>query len=292
MNTLTPYVHKYVTGRRARGEITRSTAADYRWTLHGLVESYGERPLNLFGPAAIDRWLETVGHLADATRREYLSRVRKFCQWLVKEGKIRVDPTTHVGTIHQARRSPRVLTRAQVNELLASRPDARSKAIMWLMVGCGLRCCEVARLRVEDYDPVARTIVVTGKNNHERALPVPAQVAYWLDRYLEEVGIVAGSLIRSELNPVKGLSPKTLSGYLRAWMLAAGVKARPMDGRSAHALRRTAATEVADTGADLRVVQEMLGHERIETTARHYLAHVTLAQMREAMEARTYGDAA
>lgn len=286
MSTLTPHISTYLNGRRLRGEITPETARDYRWKLAGLDQSYGDRPLHMFGPAAIDRWLESIGHHAEATRREYLSMVRGFVRWMVATGKLRTDPTAHVPAIHQAKRSPRTLTVAQVATLLRVLPDARSRAVVWLMIGCGLRCVEVSRLRVEDYD--GRTITVRGKRGHERTLPVPVRVAAAVNAYLEQTGVTAGPLIRSELVPSHGLAAKTLSGYVRGWMLAAGVKTMALDGRSAHALRRTCASDIADAGADLRVVQEMLGHARLETTAAHYLRRVTMQQMREAMEGRAY----
>lgn len=286
--TLTPYLHQYVHQRRSRGEISASTASDYRWTLRSLADSYGDRPLRMFGPAAIDRWLADIAHLSDSTRREYLSRARMFCGWLVGTGKLRKDPTGHVPRIRQARRAPRTLLQGQVAQLLAAAPDDRARALIWLMVGCGCRCIETARLQVEDYDPHGRTITVVGKNSHERTIPVPDEVAQALDRYLDVTGVTAGPLIRSELCPSHGISAKTISGYMRQWMIRAGVKARPYDGRSAHALRRTAASDVADRGADIRVVQEMLGHQRAETTIRHYYRRVTMAQMRDAMGGRSY----
>lgn len=289
METLTPYLHQYVRGRKARGEITATTARDYLWTLSGLAESYGQRPLRMFGPAAVDRWLEQIGHLAAATRREYLSRARMFTRWLVDTGKVRADPTSHVPPVRQARHAPRTLTAEQVGDLLrALTPNRRGAAVVWLMVGCGLRCCEVARLHVEDYDPRGLTVTVTGKANHERTIPVPVEAAAAVDRYLDHVGVTAGPLIRSELVPSRGLSAKTLSTYMRGWMLAAGVKRGAYDGRSAHALRRTAASDVADRGADVRVVQEMLGHQRVETTVKHYYRRVTVQQMRDAMSGRSY----
>lgn len=286
MSTLHPDIQRYVTGRRARGEITASTAADLRWTLAGLDRSFGDRPLGMFGPAAIDRWLESVGDLADATRREYLSRVRGFCRWMVAAGKLRTDPTAHVPTIRQARRAPRTLTTDQVGRLLTALPDRRARAVVLLMIGCGCRCVEVATLRIEDYD--GSTITVKGKRGHERVLPVPGVVRAGVDAYLEEVGSVAGPLIRSQVRPAHGLSERTLSHYVRGWMRTAGVKSRALDGRSAHALRRTAASDVMDRSGDVRAVQCMLGHERLETTARAYLRPVTMLQLRDAMEDRTY----
>lgn len=276
----------YVAGRRARGEIRENTAADLRWTLAGLDRSFGHRPLEQFGPAAIDRWLASIGNLSDATRREYLSRARGFCQWLQSTGRISNDPTAHVPTIRQARRAPRTLSMEQVAALLKVVPDRRARAVVLLMVGCGCRCAEVARLRVEDYD--GRTITVRGKSDHERSIPVPAAVAKALDAYLDEIGVVAGPLIRSQLQPTRGISPATLSHYVRGWMRDANVKTRALDGRSAHALRRTAASDVMDASGDVRVVQAMLGHERLETTARSYLRPVSQEAMREAMSGRPY----
>jgi integrase/recombinase XerC len=292
MHTLTPHVTMYVTGRRARGEISRQTAADYRWTLTGLVESYGDRPLRMFGPAAIDRWLEDIGHLSECTRRQYLSRVRGWCRWMVAQGKLRTDPTSHVPAIRQAQRAPRTLTVQEVGRLLRAVPDPRASAVLQLMVGCGLRCVSVARLQVEDYDPASLVLRVSAKGGAEYDIPVPVEAARALNRYLDEVGSVAGPLVRSVLTPSRGLSPKTLSGYVRAWMRHAGVKVRPLDGRSAHGLRRTAASDVMDLSGDIRAVQSMLGHSRVETTARHYLRPVSMQQMRTAMAGRDYVGAA
>lgn len=286
MHTLTPHVTMYITGRRARGEITQTTALDYRWTLNGLVESYGDRPLRMFGPAAVDRWLESIAHLAPSTRREYLSRVRCFSQWLVAQRRVRADATAHVPAIRQARRNPRVLTPQEMRALLAVLPDRRAHAVVRLMDSCGLRCCEVARLHVEDYDPTGRVVSVRGKASHERQVPVPLSAAVAVDAYLDEVGTTAGPLIRSGLRPSHGLSPRTLSGYVRGWMRDAGVKVRAHDGRSAHGLRRTGATALADHCSDPRVLQQFLGHERSDTVYRHYVRRVTFDRLREAVDAR------
>lgn len=289
LTTLHGEIAAYVRGRRSRGEITASTASDLRWTLSGLDRTFGHRPLSQFGPAAIDQWLASISRLSDSTRREYLSRIRGFCQWLAAEGKVKGDATAHVQPIRQARRAPRTLSADQVASLLRVLPDRRARAIVLLMVGCGCRCGEVATLRVEDYD--GHTVTVTGKNSDERVIPVPFEVAAALDAYMDETGVVAGPLIRSVLNPSRGLSARTLSHYLRGWLRDAKVKTRALDGRSAHALRRTCASDVLDHSGDVRAVQAMLGHARLETTARSYLRPVSMDQLRTAMEGREYGAA-
>lgn len=288
MGTLTPLIARYTADRLARGEISRETARAFRWSFVHLVESFGHRPIAQFGPKAIDRWLAKIGHLAPATRREYLSRVRGFAHWLISEGLIRTDPTLHVPPIRQPRTQPRTLTEAEVGRLFAVLPDARARAIVWLLVGVGCRCVEVSRLTVGDYDPQRRTILLVGKAGHERVLPVPAEAAEALDAYLGELGAPGGPLIRSTTVPSAALCPKTIGTYVRRWLRAAGVKQGLLDGRSAHGLRRTAASDVMDRTGDIRVVQEMLGHARVETTARSYLRRVSMEQLREAMEGRSY----
>lgn len=142
-----------------------------------------------------------------------------------------------------------------------------------------------------DYDPAAATIEVTGKGLHERVVPVPGEVAAVLDRYLSTVGVMSGPLIRSSRIPSRGLSAETISTYVSRWMADAGVKVGRWDGRSAHALRHTAASDVLDVCGDLRVVQAMLGHEHLSSTS-IYLRRAKLDQLRAAMEGRDYGQAA
>lgn len=289
--TLTPYVHRYITGRVRRGELAELTGRAYRLKLMGLAESHGRYSVEQLGPKAIDRWLERIGHLAPATRRDYLSIVRGFCRWLAAEGKISGDITAHVPLIEQPRRAPKTLTVAEVGRLLMYvRNDPRSTLIVWLMVGLGLRCCEVSRLRVEDYDPGRNgqgVVRVIGKAKHERVLPVVGAVTPALDSYLDTVGCTGGPLIRT-IGGRDPLAPHTISKYMRRWMYGAGVKVRAYDGRSAHGLRRTAASDMMDLTGDIRAVQEMLGHSDPETTIRYYLRLVSMQRLRESMEGRDY----
>lgn len=287
-NTLTPHINEYLRGRVARGEIKARTARELTYPLDGLARSFGARPLNRFGPAAIDRWLESISRLAPGSRCQRLSTVRGFCRWMVATGRITADPTRHVPAIKQPRRIPVTFTEREVSQLIARLDTTRARAIAWLMVGCGCRCVEVSRLVVSDYDPAALTLVLAGKGGHQRMVPVPSQVAAALNVYLDEIGWISGPLIRSEIDLRSPLMPRTISMYMRRWMAAAGVKRGPLDGRSAHCLRRTAGSDVMDRAGDVRIVQAMLGHARIETTAKYYLRPVPLDRLREAMEGRTY----
>jgi site-specific recombinase XerD len=292
MSTLTTYTTTYIGERRRRGEITARTAKGLRYALDSLDVSFGNRPLTQLTPRAIERWLETVGHLAPSTRRNHLGAARGFCRYLVARDLIAEDPTAHVARIRQPRSVPRALSPADVGRLWLALPDERARAIVALMVWCGLRCVEVARLQVTDYDPVAGTIRVVGKGMHERELPVPVETRAVIDRYLASVGgVMSGPLIRSSRIPSRGLSEATISTYVSRWMETAGLKVGRWDGRSAHALRHTCASDVLDVCGDLRVVQEMLGHAHLSSTA-IYLRRAGIGRLREAMDGRDYGGAA
>ncbi len=288
--TLWPLAHQYVLGRQRRAEVNSRTAGNMIGHLTSLDRSFGRRPMSQLNRRAIERWLETIGTRAPETRRNMLGTVRGFCRWLVREGVVDEDPCKDVARIRRPRTVPRAMPSADVGQLIDACPDQRARAIVALMVGCGLRCIEVSRLLIQDVDPAARTISVVGKGDHERVLPIPSFVHREVMDYLNVVGVPAGGpLIRAHRTPA-GLSAGTISTYVSRWMDDAGIKHGPYNGRSAHALRHTCASDVLDGGADLRTVQELLGHAQLSSTA-IYLRRAHIGQLRDAMEGREYRSA-
>lgn len=276
----------YVAGRWRRGEVGAPTRDALIYTLSTLATVCGDRPVGQLGPAMIDRWLEVIADRAPTTRRNMISRVRGFCRWLVAEGHLRRDPTSHVVQPRVPRRVPVTLSPVQANTVRMAALDLRARVVLGLMLEVGCRCVEVSRLQVHDYDPDGRTVFLRGKADHERVLPVPALVATLLDELLATERLTGGHLIRSRTNPAEGLKAATLSHYVRGWLIDLGVKRRAFDGRSAHGLRRTCGSELMDACGDVQLVQAVLGHARIETTARYYLRPVPATRMREVMALR------
>jgi site-specific recombinase XerC len=287
MSTLMPYVDRYLAQRRNQGTLTADSVRNQRCVLYGLASSFGQRRVALLSRRDIDRYLETIGHLAPATRRQRLSTIRTFCGWLVTNGTIRRDPTAGIPSIRQPRHVPRALPDAAVVAVFGALPDLRAQAIVACMVYLGLRCCEVSRLELADFDPVDGLVAVRGKGGHERVLPVPDECASILRRYTATQPTSGGPLIRSKRNPSLGLAPNTISGMVSEWMAAAGIKQRARDGVSAHAARHTAASAVLDRCHDVTVVQRMLGHAHLSTTS-IYLRRAGLDALRDAMEGRSY----
>lgn len=283
LRTLTPHTRRYLRERRAQSTYSRKSIESVRGRLDTLDQSFGRRPLRDLNRRAIERWLASLEHLAQSSRSSYLASVRTFTKWLVEDGVIRTDPCAGVRPIPRPRSVPRAQTHQAVVATLAACVDDRDRAIVWLMVGLGLRRAEVARARWEDYDPQGKTLLVRGKGGHERFLPVTGEVAEALARlHLRP----SGPIIRAKNHP-RPISIEWVGKRAGELMAEAGLKRGPYDGVSGHALRHTAASDVLDQCHDLRVVQAMLGHQHLSSTS-IYLRRADIGQIREAMEGRRY----
>lgn len=280
-------VRVYLAERVARGEIRRITAQGMDAPLQGFARVCGRRPVDKLSKRDVERYMETIGtRLAPASRRNHLFVISGFCDWLVDRKLLRSNPTRTIERPRVPRRNPRAIEADQVARLLSMCADTRARLIVMLMVQEGLRCAEVCMLEVGDISWQHQTLRVVGKGGHERYLPITDETRETLDGYLAEHPATTGPLIRSFSNPDRGIRPGTLSHYLAAWMLDAGVKRSGGDGVSGHALRHTAATDMLRNGAHLRDVQHALGHAHLVTTER-YLPQL-VGDLREAMGGRRY----
>jgi integrase/recombinase XerC len=282
---------RYLTERVRHGTLNPLTARNYRSSLTGLAAAFGDRPAGELTTEHLEGWLASRTGLSAATRRGDLTAAIGFCAWLRRHGHVEVDPSLDVPRIRQPDPMPRALDAEAVAAVLRVCPDSRARAIVWLQVGLGLRCGEVSRLRVADWTRSSETLRVRGKGGRQRELPVTRAVATAVAGYLAEHPAPpwpAAFLVRSYRRPWASLAPDTISGLVSEWMRAAGIKAWPRDGVSAHALRHTCATDVLVRSKDLQAVSEMLGHRQLQTTA-IYLKHANLSRLREAMEDRDYG---
>ena len=285
MGTLTRPITQYLAERKASGSYGPKSISVVRHRLYSLDKSFGDRPMRDLTDVAVLRWLGQLDHLAAASRAAYLASARAFGGWLVKRRMVKVNPCEGIDRPRVAKTVPRAQSSDAVAAVLDACETNRDRAIVLLMVGCGLRRMEVAGLRWEHYDPRARTLLVAeAKNGKERVLPVPSAVV----AVLESLGVRgSGPVIRSEIDGRSPILPRTIGQRVVAIMRAAGVKHHAHDGVSGHALRHTAASDVLDRCRDLRVVQEMLGHSDLKTTA-IYLRRASVTQLREAMEGRDY----
>jgi integrase/recombinase XerC/integrase/recombinase XerD len=210
--------------------------------------------------------------LARATVARKLAAIRSLGEHLVRTGAATQNPAELLPSPKRDSRLPRVLGPDQAAKLLdripASGPlEVRDRAMLELAYACGLRAAEIRGLRVDDVDFETESVRVHGKGNKERVVPIgePAQKA--LRRYLDRARpALAG---RAGAEPAMFVSKRgrplhtsDIRRRLERWVREAGIAA----GVSPHVLRHSFATHLLEGGADLRSIQELLGHSSVSTT--------------------------
>lgn len=208
---------------------------------------------------------------APASVSRMISALRKFYRFLLREGAISADPMTKIDTPKRAKHLPATLSSQEVDALMA-KPDTdkplglRDRAIFELMYATGLRVSEVVDLRLDQLHLAMNLLQVTGKGDKERLVPISPQATQWVDRYLQE----ARPKLLKRVQPKNVFvnfhgGPMTRQGIwknLKAYIASIGIE----KDVTPHTLRHSFATRLLENGADLRVVQELLGHSDISTT--------------------------
>ncbi|MDQ3641788.1 MAG: tyrosine-type recombinase/integrase [Actinomycetota bacterium] len=279
-STLGALALAYVDERKRRKELMPGSVKTVRHALSLFVRSAGwDLQAKRLRPHHIEKWMEE-GDRGPNTVRHQLSIVKTFCKWLLKRGHIKVDPSVDIASPRLPRYLPRGLQTPQVASTFEKAPDTRATLILSLMTQEGLRCCEVSSLQFGDVDTAQRLLLIRGKGDHERVLPITTATWSAMEAYLAEHPAKAGPLIRSLSRPTKGIGARHVSVLVASWLHDADVPA------TAHALRHTCATDLLRRGAHLRDVQRVLGHQSLATTQR-YLPWV-VHDLRETMEGRDY----
>lgn len=281
----------YLRARTARHGLARQSRVTYAYTLDGLASHLEARRVPLDAPAdevviQVDAWLESKAWSA-TTCCTVLGIVRPFLDWAAVRGFVADGITRQLRNPRLPRTLPRAQPAAAVARLLAVVPDARARAVVLLEAQCGLRRAEVAGIHMTDLDLNAGSVLVRGKGGTERMVYLSDETAQAVRAWLVERGTAPGYLISSYSHPGQRISPSWVGKLMVGWMNEAGLKSMPRDGVSGHALRHTAATAMLRGGANIRVVQEALGHANITTTARYLRADDE--EVRKAMRALSYG---
>lgn len=283
-------VTRYIAERKKLGHLTAGTARGNFYVLVRFSDSVGtEVQLSRLKREHVRKWL-LARNASPGTVRHELSVVRAFCKWAVEEDLLRKDPTLGIRPPKQPRLEPRSLNRGEIAEVLLH-AGTRERVMVLLGVQEGLRIGEIARLTTDAIDKERSTAFIVGKGGHERWVPLSEETLKAIDRYLTVTPAGPGMpLLRSTVHPWKGLTVKYLSELMGKLMREAGVKKRARDGKSAHSLRHSCASDMLDQGADLRDVQEMLGHANLSTTANAYAKRRSSdVRLRKAASGRTYG---
>ncbi len=256
--------------------LSRNTLAAYRRDL----TLYAQWLADQQPPLALDSTAEhhLQGYFAarhaqtratSANRR--LTVLRRYFHWALRERRITVDPTVRLQAARQPLRVPKTLSQAQVEALLNA-PDLgnplglRDRTMLELMYASGLRVTELVTLKTFQLGLNEGVLRVMGKGSKERLVPFGEVARQWLDRYLQEgrSAILAGQQTDDLFVTQRGSGMTRVMFWVivKKWAQVAGITA-PL---SPHTLRHAFATHLLNHGADLRVVQLLLGHADISTT--------------------------
>ena len=266
--------------------------------------SQRQQPLQWLGLTRADfrGYLRFLGHqqLGRAAVQLRFSALRSFYRRLVRAGKLAASPIQEIALPRKEKRLPQFLTVTQMETLLAAplrelanlraRTDQpvdavsylRDAAMLEVIYSCGLRISELCALRVEDVDGTELLVRVRGKGKKERQLPIGKPAWAALARYWAAMGEPPAQeqpvflLDAQKLTPVY---PRLIQLRLKHYLAAAGLD----PSLSPHKLRHSYATHLLDAGADLRSVQELLGHENLATT--QIYTHLTTARLRKVYDA-------
>ncbi|MEO3692490.1 site-specific tyrosine recombinase XerD [Roseateles paludis] len=252
------------------GLSTNSQAA-YRRDLAGLLASIQPRPLDACTETDLLAYAVThaAGKATSANRR--LSAFKRYFRWALREGRIQADPTLKLTPARQPLRVPKLITEAQVEALLRA-PDVdtplglRDRAMLELLYASGLRVSELVGLRSVHVSLKEGVLRVTGKGAKERLVPFGEHASEWLERYLADArpAILQGQGSADFFVTARGaaMTRQMFWILIKRYALQAGITA-PL---SPHTLRHAFATHLLNHGADLRVVQLLLGHADLSTT--------------------------
>lgn len=253
------------------------------------VRAYGAdlRQLSLFvgedggfDPQTLQRFLRTYGG-SMKTRARKLTALRQFAKFARRRGWIDSDPTEMLDAPIRRRSLPKSLSAQQAAKLLDQAPEtqaeARDRALLELMYSAGLRASEVVGINLPDIDWRERSLRIRGKGSKDRIALFGETAMSALKDYL-----AVGE--RSPDGPLflghsgRRLTTRTVQNIVKRWAQSAGLPSEV----SPHTLRHSFATHLLDNGADLKTVQQLLGHESLATT--QVYTHVSIERLKAAVE--------
>jgi len=270
--------------QNASEHTVRNYGADLHEFLTYLTPPAGEPPAPRdFDPLLIREWMAHLygQELSTLSIRRKLAAVRSLLRFLLREGEVKKNVAKLVRTPKAPKTLPRVPTEEQTNSLLDSvaaekieRPHPkRDRAIFEMLYGCGLRISELCGLNLDDFDLSSRWVLVRGKGKKERQVPYGGKAAEALEHYFGERRAAAGENAVFVNHAGKRLTDRgarrIVSFYAR--FLAGDTSLHP------HSFRHAFATHLLSAGADLRSIQELLGHSRLSTTQKY--TQVSLADL-------------
>jgi integrase/recombinase XerD len=281
-----PLIDRFIDAVWLEDGLARNSLVAYRRDLDALGAWLGERgsSIALGGePELAAYFAEEHASTRATTANRRLAVLRRFYRWAVREGIVALDPTLRLKGAKVPPRFPKTLTEAQVEALLAA-PDVdtplglRDRAMLELLYATGLRVSELVALTMLNLSLQEGLVRVIGKGSKERIVPLGEEARRWIERYLKEgrPALLAGRVADATFvtQRAAGMTRQMFWVLIKRHASRACIEA-PL---SPHGLRHAFATHLLNHGADLRVVQLLLGHADISTT--QIYTHVARARLK------------
>jgi integrase/recombinase XerD len=254
---------------RMERAMSQNTVASYCSDVGKFLEFYGGRVEDV-NVSDVDEYLQSRSGLSERSQARVLSSLKSFFDWLVLENVLKDNPCDRIDAPKIGRYLPAVLSEEEVTCLIDSADvstwqGVRDKAILEVLYGCGLRVSEASGLKISCIYMKEGFVRIIGKGNKERLVPIGEMAVQAVDAYLSVRPEPADQDSSDNLflnrfgRPLSRVSMFTM---IKKQAVAAGIRKEI----SPHTFRHSFATHLLEHGADLRVVQEMLGHESISTT--------------------------
>lgn len=249
--------------------LSPNTVAGYCSDMELFVSATGLDAAEVTSSDIVDYLSARSESLSKRSQARLLSSLRSFFDWMILEGEIKENPCDGVDSPKIGRYLPEVLSPEEVNAImdsvdLSTWTGLRDRAILEVLYGCGLRVSEAAGLRISNIYKEEGFLRIIGKGNKERIVPIGEMASDALDAYFgarpEPAGGCGDVVFLNRFG--KPLSRVSMFNMVKTRAMLAGVTKEI----SPHTFRHSFATHLIENGADLRAVQEMLGHESILTT--------------------------
>jgi integrase/recombinase XerD len=286
-----PYIERFLDNLWAERGLSDNSLQAYRHDLQHLGDCLAQRGRSLVSAAREDLLAVLAAEVQQGksprSLSRYLSAYRQFYAWLVREGTISQDPVALIESPKTGRGLPKALTEEQVESLLATPDDQtplgmRDKAMLELMYATGLRVSELVGLELSNLNLNQGVIRVVGKGQKERLVPIGEEAHASLQAYLASgrPGLLKGAQTNSVFVTSRkaGMTRQAFWHMVRRYAVRCDIQQK----LSPHTLRHSFATHLLNHGADLRVVQLLLGHSDLSTTQIYtHIAREGLKRMHE-----------
>ena len=273
------YIEKFIRYLEIERNYSRHTILNYQLDLGNFARFLGEAPLEKVDYLALRKYLAQLKQKNESSRSiaRHLSALRSFFKFLVREGYLKNNPIAGLSSPKLDKHLPQFLTEEEINQLINAvvaedERSLRDRAILETFYSTGIRISELVGLSLEDVDFISGIVKVMGKGKKERIVPIGECAIRAIRNYLDKRKKETNAVFLNKNG--RRLSDRGVRGIVAKYLRLASIK----QGISPHTLRHSFATHLLNHGADLRSVQELLGHVNLATT--QIYTHLTTERLK------------